>query len=95
MDLDFNKNEDQLKQLCFQLQSKVKKTSLAEAKRKSKNNTTKENLPLAKELNTSQIKILNFWMLAFSQEMACIRAGWLPIRRCSNGIRLYQGTTMC
>lgn len=34
MDLDFNKNEDQLKQLCFQLQSRAKKTRLGGGEKK-------------------------------------------------------------
>src|SRR5258706_7259644 len=34
MDLDFNKNEDQLKQLCFQLQSKAKKIKLGGGEKK-------------------------------------------------------------
>lgn len=34
MDLEFNKNEDQLKQLCFQLKSKAKKTMLGGGEKK-------------------------------------------------------------
>ncbi|MFY8036831.1 MAG: acyl-CoA carboxylase subunit beta [Cyclobacteriaceae bacterium] len=34
MDLEFNKNEDQLKQLCFQLKSKAKKTILGGGEKK-------------------------------------------------------------
>lgn len=34
MDLEFNKNEDQLKQLCFQLQSRAKKTMLGGGEKK-------------------------------------------------------------
>src|SRR5260221_1660529 len=34
MDLDFNKNEDQLKQLCVQLQAKAKKTKLGGGEKK-------------------------------------------------------------
>ena len=34
MDLEFNKNEDQLKQLCFQLKTKAKKTMLGGGEKK-------------------------------------------------------------
>jgi len=44
MDLDFNKNEDQLKQLCFQLQSKVKKTKLGGGEKKIKEQHDKGKL---------------------------------------------------
>ena len=35
MDIEFNKNEDQLKQLCFQLRAKEKKTKLGGGEKKS------------------------------------------------------------
>src|SRR4249920_1360220 len=44
MDLDFNKNEDQLKQLCFQLQSKLKKTKLGGGEKKIKEQHDKGKL---------------------------------------------------
>jgi 3-methylcrotonyl-CoA carboxylase beta subunit len=44
MDLDFNKNEDQLKQLCFQLQSKEKKTKLGGGEKKIKEQHDKGKL---------------------------------------------------
>src|SRR5258705_5549870 len=44
MDLDFNKNEDQLKQLCFQLQSRAKKTRLGGGEKKIKDQHDKGKL---------------------------------------------------
>jgi len=44
MDLDFNKNEDQLKQLCFQLQSKAKKIRLGGGEKKIKDQHDKGKL---------------------------------------------------
>src|SRR6478609_6434184 len=43
-DLEFNKNEDQLKQLCFQLQSKEKKTKLGGGEKKIKEQHDKGKL---------------------------------------------------
>jgi len=53
MDLDFNKNEDQLKQLCFQLQSKVKKTRLGGGEKKIKEQHDKG------KLTAEQILLIN------------------------------------
>jgi acetyl-CoA carboxylase carboxyltransferase component len=44
MDLDFNKNEDQLKQLCFQLQTKIKKAKLGGGEKKIKEQHEKGKL---------------------------------------------------
>ncbi len=44
MDLEFNKNEDQLKQLCFQLQAKAKKTKLGGGEKKIKEQHEKGKL---------------------------------------------------
>ncbi len=44
MDVDFNKNEDQLKQLCFQLQAKAKKVKLGGGEKKIKEQHEKGKL---------------------------------------------------
>ncbi|MGC4023503.1 MAG: acyl-CoA carboxylase subunit beta [Cyclobacteriaceae bacterium] len=44
MDLEFNKNEDQFKQLCFQLQTKAKKTKLGGGEKKIKEQHEKGKL---------------------------------------------------
>ncbi len=50
-DLEFNKNEDQFKQLVEQLQHKSKKIKLGAVKKKLTNNIRKENLQPASGLN--------------------------------------------
>ena len=50
-DLEFNKNEDQFKQLIEQLQHKSKKIKLGGGQKKIESNIRKENLQPANGLN--------------------------------------------
>lgn len=63
MDLEFNKNEDQLKQLCFQLKSKAKKTMLGGGEKKIEDQhqkgklTARERIDYLIDKNTSLLEI--------------------------------------
>jgi 3-methylcrotonyl-CoA carboxylase beta subunit len=63
MDLEFNKNEDQLKQLCFQLKSKAKKTMLGGGEKKIEDQhekgklTARERIDYLVDKNTSLLEI--------------------------------------
>ncbi len=63
MDLEFNKNEDQLKQLCFQLKSKAKKTMLGGGEKKIEDQhqkgklTARERIEYLTDKNSSFVEI--------------------------------------
>ncbi|MBS1682509.1 MAG: acyl-CoA carboxylase subunit beta [Bacteroidetes bacterium] len=60
MDLDFNKNEDQFKQLCFQLQTKTKKTKLGGGEKKIKDQHEKGKLTARERIDYLTDKGSNF-----------------------------------
>src|SRR5882757_8506031 len=51
MDLEYNKNEDHFKQLCFQLQSRAKKTMLGGGEKKIKEQHEKGKLSARERIN--------------------------------------------
>jgi 3-methylcrotonyl-CoA carboxylase beta subunit len=63
MNLEFNKNEDQLKQLCFQLKSKAKKTMLGGGEKKIEDQhqkgklTARERIEYLTDKNSSFVEI--------------------------------------
>jgi 3-methylcrotonyl-CoA carboxylase beta subunit len=73
MDLEFNKNEDQLKQLCFQLKMKAKSTQLGGGEKKIEAQHQKGKLTARERIDYLIDKDSEFWKLVYLLAMVCIR----------------------
>src|ERR1041385_4931999 len=82
MDLEFNKNEDQFKQLCSQLKTKAKKTKLGEGEKKIKEHHEKGKLTARERIEyliDPSSKFLEIGLIAgysmYAEQGGCPSAG--------------------